>query len=102
MFKTFLEGNEPFETYGYSGGNFDQFDRVKDGDEVLCYQFDKKMIVGRCEVVAKECNSVGGLCLVLKLRAKTELRKRFKQKGTIFELSKSDLSEEEAEAIAKD
>lgn len=100
MFRTFFNRPELFEAYGYNKADVVQFEKVKEDDQIFCYQRDEGKIVGLCEVKAKENaeqNGVGGRCLVL--RAKIFFLagcKWTKSCGNIYELS-----EEEARAVFK-
>lgn len=96
MFRTFFRGPELFEAYGYiKDADARLFDRVKERDQVFCYQKDEGKIVGLCEVETTETgkqNGVGGPSLVLRARVFFLPGSKWtKQVGNIYELSKEEI-----------
>ena len=100
MFNTFFSRPELFEAYGFNKADVGLFEKVEEGDQIFCYQKDKKKIVGLCEVKAKESakqNGVGGLCLVLRPKVSFLVGCKWtKSCGNIYKLR-----EEEARAVFK-
>jgi hypothetical protein len=90
IFNTFLDKENPFETYGYSYSNstIELFNEVKKGDVIFCYQTDEGKYVGLCQVEKKTSEAPGGRCLVLaKVKAPQPDGHGPKQKGWFHRLN---------------
>ena len=70
LFQTFFDRPNPFETYGYNNESDSKFSKVKQGDQVFCFQSDcfvseEGKFLAVCKVKWITRKSPGGRCLVL-------------------------------------